>query len=183
MRMPNAFDRNFRQYQLTRRLLLHGARTRTICSFTGLSPHTVSTWRRHWAIPDEARRRGPSPNSVTVIFRSPLLRAEASCLSVVFDAMRPSSWRTSLPYCLDTGEMLCSIFESYRCLYPESHFCFEQFLLLAKGLLGGLSIKRDECTRCGAAIVVDALSSAGRRCGLCSKASWASLRSSNEATL
>jgi hypothetical protein len=88
---------------------------------------------------------------------------------VVFDAMRPSSWRNALPYTLETGETLCCIFESYHCLYPGSRFCFEQFLLLAKGLLGGISIKRDECVRCGAAIVVDALGSGARRCGSCGR--------------
>jgi hypothetical protein len=167
--MSEAFERNFRQYQLTRRLLLHGARTRTICNFTGLSPHTVSTWRRQWAIDDKSRRRGPSPNSVTVIFRSPALRSEASCLTIVFDAMRPSSWARKLPYTLESGEILCSMLESYQCLHPDSRFCFEQFLLLVKALLGGLTIKRSECSSCGAAIVIDALSTSGRLCARCNR--------------
>lgn len=167
MRMSEAFERNFRQYQLTRRLLMHAARTQTICSFTGLSPHTVSTWRRQWAIGDELRRRGPSPNSVAVMFRSPVHRSEASCLTVIFDLMRPRAWTCTLPHTLESGELLCSIFETYQCLYPESRFCFEQFLLLVKGLLGGITIKRSECSRCGAVIVIDALSSNGRLCGEC----------------
>ena len=51
----------FRRYQLAIRMMSHGARTQTVCQWSGLTPDQMTTQRRRWGFDPEERRRGPAP--------------------------------------------------------------------------------------------------------------------------
>lgn len=163
-------DWEFRQYSLTRRLLLLQARTRTICTFTGLSRHRVIKLRRRWGFDDEVRRRGPSHNSLIALFRSPSIRDEAASLAVLSELFGAvdycKRWRKPFDS-LPMGEILCDVLEFYRAFVPVSRFEFDRFVLLVKGLTTTNLITRGNCGACGAIIVIDPLSVREDQCALC----------------
>lgn len=163
-------DWEFRQYSLVRRLLLLQARTRTICTFTGLSRHRVIKLRRRWGFDDEVRRRGPSHNSLIALFRSPGIRDEAASLAVLSELFGAvdycKRWRKPFDS-LPMGEILCDVLEFYRTSVPLSRFEFDQLVLLAKGLTTTNLIARTNCRTCGAIIAIDPLSTRDDECFYC----------------
>jgi hypothetical protein len=173
--MPIGDDRigrDLRRYQLAMRLVAHEARTGTICDWTGLTRERLKTLRREWGIPMETRHRGPSPTSVSVFFRSPRVRSEASLLAMLCRMMGAVS-STRMPDAarllpsLDRGERLCDAFEAFRVCLPESPIEFEQVVLLALALAQGDALELGHCRNCDAVMLVDRLAVGARICSFC----------------
>lgn len=164
--------RDLRRYQLAIRLVTHEARTGTICDWTGLTRERLKTLRREWGIPTGTRHRGPSPTSVSVFFRSPRARSEASLLAMLCRMMGAVS-STRMPDAarmlpsLDRGERLCDAFEAFRVCLPESQVEFEQVVLLALALAQGDALELGHCKNCDAIILIDRLAVGGSICSFC----------------
>jgi hypothetical protein len=167
MNSSPALQRDTRQFQLLRRLLLLGARTPMISAFTGITQHRVSLWRRRWNLPDDVIHRGPLPNSFTAILRSSVLRTEAAAFLVVMQTTHPLLLRSSVRYSLDAGEQLCEALEAFDAFVPHRTLSFEQCLLIARGTATGDRVASESCERCSATIIIDPMGEGTRRCRLC----------------
>jgi Flagellar transcriptional activator (FlhC) len=172
--MQDRIGRELRRYQLAMRMVAHQARTQTICDFTGLTRERTKTLRREWNVSSDERRRGPSPTSLSVFFRSSRWRSEASSIAVfcrVLDAVpaeRMPDAARRLPS-LDRGERLCDVFEAYRTYFPKSAISFEQIVLLATALAQGEVVQLECCTSCSGTILVDRLAASPHQCSQCHK--------------
>src|SRR5690348_12411364 len=130
-----SIDRELRRRQLAWRLVLHQARTRTICRLTGLSRHQLETLRRRWRVTNKMRHRGPAPTSFEGFRSQP--REEAAALAVFWQVL-VGAHATSVPApsttALDFGERICDVFEAYLTCFPRSTLQIEHLLLLVGGL-------------------------------------------------
>jgi hypothetical protein len=164
------FERELRQLSLTQRLLGYNARTQTICALAGLTPHKVSVLRRGCEQSATARHRGPSPNSFSLLLRSPRARAESACLAVLLDrfgALPKRYGGGTSRWTLHSAERLCDVFDFYGRLVPRSAISFEQLVLLSKGLCDPTCLRSEACQQCGATIVVDPVARPRLRCDAC----------------
>lgn len=164
--------RDLRRYQLAMRLITHEARTGTICDWTGLTRERLKSLRREWGVPPESRHRGPSPTSLSVFFRSPRARSEASVIAMLcrmmgaVSSVRIPDAARFLPS-LDRGERLCDAFEAFRAYVPESPIEFEQVVLLALALAQGDALELGRCKNCEGLILIDRLAVSRSVCSYC----------------
>ena len=63
---------------------------------------------------------------------------------------------------------MCTAFETFLALVPDSNVTLEHAFLLVATLIHGKSLGLDKCERCGALIVIDFRGEVGQTCGLCS---------------
>ena len=171
-------DRDLRRLHLTKRLVIHSARTETIYRLTGYTRHRLTTLRQRWRVSYGARRRGPAPTSFAVFFRSASARSEAASAAAicrVFDAISaPQPGRVSRDFAdLDSGERLCEVYEAFHACFPDAHLEFEQLLLLAVGLTRRDVVELTTCANCQCAILVDLLGRRRRMCSVCQRLSKA----------
>jgi hypothetical protein len=155
--------RYFRRIQLGLRFLAHGARTRTTCSWTGLTPDQLATLRRRWMFDGDDRLRGPSPSSCEVFFRSDRVRNEATLLACMSEICGGAS---AVPG-IETGERLCEAFEAFREWEPDSAFDFEQLILLIRGLHQKERIDLLRCRDCSVSQLIDKLGNTSAACRRC----------------
>jgi hypothetical protein len=165
-------DRDLRRWILTRRLLLHRARTHTIYEFTGITRHRLAHLRQRWQIEDHERLRGPSPSSLAVFFQSAEVREVASCAAVVgmqFELARciPIGTDHRPGQDLEFGERACEAYEMLSICCPAHGLELEQFLLLASALSRDDSIALGRCTNCGCALILDLLGAQEPICQHC----------------
>lgn len=178
MRVSNdRYSRDLRTIELARRMLLHEARTQTICAWTGLTSDRVRNLARsHGAgdtLPEAQRHRGPSPSRLSALLATARMRSEAAAvaglcrvLQVLPEKAAPSA-RKALP-ALVRGERLLAAFELFRGVVLQARLTLEQLVLLVLTLAEGESWSIDHCTRCHATILIDRLASAPRRlCAHC----------------
>ena len=171
-------DRDLRRLHLTKRLVIHSARTETIYRLTGYTRHRLTTLRKRWPVSYGARHRGPAPTSFAVFFRSASARSEAASAAAicrVFDAISaPRPGRAPRGFAdLDSGERLCEVYEAFHACFPGAHLEFEQLLLLAVGLTRGDVVELTTCANCQCAILVDLLGRRRRMCSVCQRLSKA----------
>jgi hypothetical protein len=167
-------DRDLRRLHLTKRLVIHSARTETIYRLTGYTRHRLTTLRRRWRESYGARHRGPAPTSFAVFFRSARARSEAASAAAicrVFDVISaPRSGRAQRDFAdLDSGERLCEVYEAFHACFPDAHLEFEQLLLLAVGLTRGDVVELTTCANCQCAILIDILGRRRRMCSICQR--------------
>jgi hypothetical protein len=167
-------DRDLRRLHLTKRLVIHSARTETIYRLTGYTRHRLATLRKRWPVSYGARHRGPAPTSFAVFFRSARARSEAASAAAiyrVFDAISaPRSGRAPRDFAdLDSGERLCEVYEAFHACFPDAHLEFEQLLLLAVGLTRREVVELTNCANCQCAILVDLLGRRRRMCSICQR--------------
>ena len=167
-------DRDLRRLHLTKRLVIHSARTETIYRLTGYTRHRLTTLRKRWRVSYGARHRGPAPTSFAVFFRSASARSEAASAAAicrVFDAISaPQPGRVSRDFAdLDSGERLCEVYEAFHACFPDAHLEFEQLLLLAVGLTKRDVVELTTCANCQCAILVDLLGRRRRTCSICQR--------------
>lgn len=154
------------------RLVVHQARTQTICDLTGLTRHRLATLRRRWMISPDTRRRGPSPQSFEVFVRSSRTRSEAASLAVFCHVLGavPSKRTAGVERkftSFECGERLCDAYEACRACLPQCDLEFEQLVLLATGLAHGDAISLANCTKCEGTMLVDRLGTRRRTCSQC----------------
>jgi hypothetical protein len=157
--LDDPFGRDLKRIEVARRMVLHQARTQAIVTYTCLTRNRLATLRRRWRVPDESRRRGPSPRSLAAFLRTPNERSEAAAivsLCVALEAL-PGQYSSSavpaLPR-LEIADRLCEAFEAFRTWLPNSTIEFEELLLLANELATGSLIKLSTCRGCKGAILV-----------------------------
>jgi len=168
------YSRDLRRLNLAERFIGHEVRTQWICAWTGLSHHRVRNLYRSYdkgtgAVP---RHRGPSPNRLATYLRSPALRAEASAiggLARAFEVVPPkpvaNAWRDRAS--VEAGERLCTVFELYQQIVPQSRFTMDQFIRLAIALTQGGHLEMGHCTSCHGALLVERLVPTRRICLAC----------------
>jgi len=82
----------------------------------------------------------------------------AAVLCKLVAATPPKPLRGASSPSLELGERLCYAYEALQACYPKAELEFEQLLLLVTGLAEGSCLRLGQCTRCGAAILIDTLS-------------------------
>jgi hypothetical protein len=156
-------SRYIRRIQLGLRFLGHGARAHTTCAWTGLTPDQLVTVRRRSRFNSNNRRRGPSPSSYSIFFRSNRSSSQAALfISIcrVVGLMRPT-------ISIENGERLCEAYEIYREWEPASDLEFEQAVLLLEGTVHGASVEFRPCASCAGSLLIDKFGDTQNSCHLC----------------
>jgi hypothetical protein len=179
------YNRDVRRYNLAFRLVLLGARTRTIVRWTQLSKYQVSALYRSYARQESAeinaKRRGKSPYRVEFCWRSAQMKWEAAVfgwmclLAGVLPRERLPNPERTLPG-IELGERLCTALEEYRELLRrdyslEPQMTIEYAILLLCALARGDQAELGRCERCTGAIVVDRSTTQAQLCTYCGRAS------------
>lgn len=172
MRISDArYSRDLHRYQLAWRFIQHGARTRTVQRWTGLSMHRVRAMYATYASEGGERSplRGVAPYQVSFFWRSRQLRSEAAVLVgflSTFDVL-PSSAAAEPWESISRGERLCRAYEEFKACWPTAQSTLEHALLLACELARGVEMAVERCTECDVLIVVDQLAIAPPWCAFC----------------
>jgi hypothetical protein len=169
------YNRDRQRYDLALRFIQHEARTRTIRVWTGLTDDRIRKLYRACALdggPPPVRHRGKSPQQTGYFVRTPEMRQETAVLASVLYLLGvvPLSHvadATRLLPGMQRGEALCSAFETYRRLVPDSRISFEHAVFLVLALARGDELRATHCTDCTALIVIDRYSPTARRCLAC----------------
>lgn len=158
------YNRDLQRYNLALRMIVHEARTRTICDWTGLPDDRVRLLYQSYVDDrserDILRRRGPSPQSLAFFFGTARSRSEAAALVglcyllEVLPARAMDNPRRELPS-LARGERLCEAYERYRELVPETAMTLEHLVLLVMTVSQGQEFEVTQCDACGGVIVLD----------------------------
>jgi hypothetical protein len=155
--------RYFRRIQLGLRFLAHGARARTTCQWSGLTPDQLVTLRRRWMFNSDERLRGPSPSSFEIFFRSSTTSSQAALFVCICRIVGTANSRDSL----EGGEKLCDAFEIFREWEPDAHLEFEQAVLLIAGSETAEKIELVNCPGCRIALLADKMGDARKTCRRC----------------
>jgi hypothetical protein len=152
-------------------MLLHRARTQTVCRLTGLTPDRLATLRYRWGIAADERQRGPSPNSVAPFFRNAVSRSECSAVLSLWRlyggaSAKPHTSRSLTTQDLTQGERLCEVFEAFRRIAGE-RIDFELLVLLIESFAKAGTVKLAACSKCHCAIVIDDLAGTSITCTVC----------------
>lgn len=166
------------QFELALRMIRHEARTRTIRDCTGLSDDRIrklySTYFRGPGKRRVRRRRGKSPQQVSLFVKNPLNQLEATTLVALFaanlllriddtDGVRPCWPRPDVEY----GHRLCRAYETYQLLHPRPQLSFEWAWNLLQNISHNDELQLSACTDCHARYVQDAYAIDPRRCPSC----------------
>jgi hypothetical protein len=162
----------FRRYQLALRMMTHGARSQTVCDWSGLTRDQLVTQRQRWGFDPDERRRGPAPTALHVFFKSKRHRSEAALFASMCRIVGAISARSGqaemkrLPN-LENGELLCEALEAFREWRPQAELEFEHAVLLASGVVQGENITLGHCSDCNAATLSDGSGRVYTNCGHC----------------
>jgi hypothetical protein len=162
----------FRRYQLALRMMTHGARSQTVCAWSGLTRDQLVTQRQRWGFDPDERRRGPAPTAVHVFFKSRRHRSEAALFASICRIVGAIPSRVGaaaakrLPS-LESGELLCEALEAFREWQPESDLEFEHAVLLTSAVVQAEALILGQCSKCHAAILSDG--SGYTQCGCCQR--------------
>jgi hypothetical protein len=169
----DTIGRYFRRYQLAFRMVSHGARTQTVCEWSGLTRDQLVTLRRRWGFDPDERRRGPAPTAFNVFFKSERHSTEAalfaSICQIVGVTVRSGEETAQRLASLESGELLCEAFEAYKEWEPDARFEFEHAVLLAGGVEQGKEVALGHCSECHGAVLIDRMGANQTRCGLCNR--------------
>jgi hypothetical protein len=167
------YERDRRKYHLAMWMVHHGARTRTITQWTGLTKYRVRTLVRAYERPRHTKRhRGASPFQPAYFFRSLALECETAVFGYIAVQTKtiadevPSEAMRLLPG-LERGERLMSAFEVYLALVPDARISLEHAILLVRELSERNVLSLRHCDSCDGLIVFDRLGSQEERCPFC----------------
>lgn len=162
----------FRRYQLAIRMMSHGARSQTVCQWSGLTRDQLKTQRQRWGFDPEERRRGPAPSAFHVFFKSRRHRGEATVFASMCRIVGATTARTGkaaanrLPG-LENGELFCEALEAFREWEPDSELDFEHALQLATGVVRGEDVTLGECSDCHGTTLTQGARRVYVNCGHC----------------
>jgi len=171
------YTRDRERLDLALRLIRHEARTFTIRQWTGLSDDRIRKLYRSYVVHEGTRsvvrHRGKSPRQPAFFFRSPELRFHAANLASLFllyGLLRATSQGMESNYrvgSLESGAVVCGVYETYRELHTPAAISFEHawFLLLALGRRDEIALRC--CTECGGVRLHDLLAKRGSACLTC----------------
>jgi hypothetical protein len=175
MRISDArYSRDLRRYQLAWRFIQHGARTRTIERWTGLSMYRLRTLYEAYAagVASRERLRGVAPHQVSYFWRSAQLRSEAAVLAGFLAAYgvfpdEPERGAAGSLESVGRGERLWRAYEEFKACWPEAQSTLEHAILLLNELVRGVEVALSRCLDCEVLIVIDRLAIAPPRCAFC----------------
>ena len=150
----------FRRYQLALRMMAHGARSQTVCAWSGLTRDQLVTQRQRWGFDPDERRRGPAPTALHVFFKSKRHRCDAALFASMCRIVGAIPLHTGkaaaecLPS-LENGELLCEALEAFREWRPDADLEFEHAVLLAVGIVEATAVALAQCFDCHSAMLVD----------------------------
>lgn len=174
----NRYSSERSQFELALRMINHEARTRTIRDCTGLSDDRIrklySTYFRDTGHDTVKRRRGKSPQQITLFVKTPLNQLEATTLIALFcaslllriDAANKvhTCWpRPDVEY----GHRVCRAFETYVLLHPAPKISFEWAWNLLQSVSRNDELYLAICANCRARYVQDAYALDERSCPSC----------------
>lgn len=184
------YFRDLRPILLAARMLKLEARTRTICTWTGMSRDRIRKLAGS-SLPSDrqkpsVRHRGRSPRQTAYFFRSPRIYAHANVLACYFAMVDliprapdviPAHTFPSVP----RGELLCEVYEFFR--PTEILIDFERAILLATALAQRDEVGLERCGECGGIMLIDRLAARDidtvRLCQACKTAGSATTVSFN----
>ena len=167
-----------RQFELALRMIGHEARTGTIRDCTGLSDDRIrklyATYFRDAGDGSVRRRRGKSPQQVSLFVKNPVNQLEATtlvallCAGLVLriDEQRKVHSRWPRPG-VEFGHRVCRAYEHYRMLHAEPALSFEWAWNLLKCIAWNDELYLAACRRCGGWYVQDAYALDLKICPAC----------------
>jgi hypothetical protein len=176
----------FRRYQLAIRMMSHGARSQTVCEWSGLTRDQLKTQRQRWGFDPEERRRGPAPSAFHVFFKSRRHRSEATIFASMCRIVGATTARNGkeaakrLPG-LESGELFCEALEAFREWEPDSELDFEHALQLATGVVRGEDVTLGGCSDCNGATLTQGSRRVYANCGHCGPPNAAPASTQSEA--
>jgi len=170
------YFRDLRPILLAARMLKLEARTRTICTWTGMSRDRIRKLAGS-SLPFDrprVRHRGRSPRQTAYFFRSPRIYAHANVLACYFAMVdlipRPADVIPAKAFpSVPRGELLCEVYEFF--CPTEVLIDFERSILLATALAEGDEVGLERCGDCSGLMLIDRLAArdigAVRLCQAC----------------
>jgi hypothetical protein len=155
-------------------MMTHGARSQTVCAWSGLTRDQLVTQRQRWGFDPDERRRGPAPTALHVFFKSKRHRSEAALFASMCRIVGAIPLRSGRPEVkrlpnLENGELLCEALEAFREWLPEAELEFEHAVLLASGVVQAESLTLTFCSDCQAATLSDGSGRVHMNCGHCAR--------------
>lgn len=157
------YFRDLRPLLLAARMLKLEARTRTICTWTGMSRDRIRKLAGSTAFSSgqdrRVRHRGRSPRQTAYFFRSPRIYTHANVLACYFAMVDlvphapdviPARTFPSVP----RGELLCEIYGSLYSPCPDVLIDFERAILLATALAERDEVALEHCGDCGGLMLI-----------------------------
>lgn len=151
------------------------ARTQTIVCWTGISRYRISTLHqqhRHENFGEYRRHRGVPPYQLATFFRNRAIKRETVTLAGLFRQVElipvdtppgPAQKFPNLRRC----ELLCTAYEIFRTLVPDSSLTIDHAALLAISLARADEIRLVRCVDCKGAMVADLFSAQTHCCVYC----------------
>lgn len=156
-----------RQYEMAIRFVRHNARTRTICTWTGLSADRVRKLFRTYATEVAAlahsRLRGTTPYQTGFFTRTARIRTETAILAGYLHL----NGAVAEEHSLSCAERLCESFETFVQVVPHTAITFEHAVLLLRALRRGESLQIRHCQRCEVLVAVDRIRRPSATCVGC----------------
>jgi hypothetical protein len=171
------YTRDRERLDLALRLIRHEARTFTIRQWTGLSDDRIRKLYRSYVLENDSgavlRHRGKSPRQAAFFFRNPDICFQASQLASLFmvygllDATSAGLESRFRVGSLDSGALLCQVYEAYMELHVPVRISFEHawFLLIALARRDEIGVER--CGACGGVRLRDLLAKRRSSCASC----------------
>ena len=171
------YTRDRARLDLAVRLIRHEARTFTIRQWTGLSDDRIRKLYRSYVLESDSsavlRHRGKSPRQAAFFFRNPEICFQASQLASLFmvygllDATTAGLEPRYRVGSLDSGGLLCQVYEAYLELHVPVRISFEHawFLLIALARRDEIGVER--CAACGGMRLRDLLARRRASCASC----------------
>lgn len=174
----NRYATEKQQFELALRMIGHEARTRTIRECTGLSDDRIrkvySTYFKTTGRLSVKRRRGKSPQQITLFVKNPQNQLESTTLVALFCAsllLRVDA-RNRVHACwprpdVEFGHRVCRAYETYRLLHPEAALSFEWAWNLLRNIGFNDELYLATCRHCRGRYVQDAYALDRKRCPSC----------------
>ena len=150
--------RDLRRLDLARRLIEHGARTKTIAIWTQLSPYRIRQLCRDYGCSADSRHSGVPPRSIAYFWRTPQMQIEAASLAGICKVLGvlPRTRMAARDFTLPArGERLCQAYEAYVDSFEKPRISIEYAVLLATALATTDDISIGKCVSCGGVVLVD----------------------------
>lgn len=174
----NRYANEKTQFELALRMISHEARTRTIRECTGLSDDRIrkvyATYFKNTGPQTIRRRRGKSPQQISLFVKTPANQLEATTLVALFCAslllrveannqVRPCWPRPDVEY----GHRACRAYETYQLLHPQPALSFEWAWNLLRNIGRNDELYLAQCRTCRSRYVQDAYALDRRICPSC----------------
>lgn len=162
----NRYANERSQFELALRMIQHEARTRTIKECTGLSDDRIrklyATYFRDSGANNVKRRRGKSPQQVSMFVKNSRNQLQATTLVALFSASlllridRENKMHACWPRPdVEYGHRLCRAYETYVLLHNRPCLSFEWAWNLLHSVSRNEELYLSVCDTCGTSYVQD----------------------------